>query len=138
MCLTIRTAIACEPAAVRTARSWVHDQLDGLYEHIDPEVVSDAGLAISELVTNCVRADAHELVVTITAHQDGVTVAATDDAEGTPAVQQPGIASPTGRGLQIVDALTEEWGVTPDDGHKTVWGRFALPGSPEPTFACDH
>jgi anti-sigma regulatory factor (Ser/Thr protein kinase) len=34
--------------------------------------------------------------------------------------------SESGRGLRIVDRLTEDWGVTDEESTRTVWARFAL------------
>ncbi len=136
MCRTVSTPLRCDADAVSSARQWVREQLTQLYPGLDDGVVGDAGLIVSELVTNCVRADAHELSLSLTAHNGQVVVATTDDAPGVPRQQNPPEGSPCGRGLQIVDALTAEWGVTPSDGRKTVWGRFDLRDSPAASFDC--
>ena len=42
-------------------------------------------------------------------------------------MQAPGATEPHGRGLRVVDALSEEWGVSPSgDEGKTVWFRILL------------
>lgn len=145
MCHTVRTSIACDPAAVRIAREWLREQLHSLYTDLDGDLVQDATLTVSELVTNCVRADAHQLTVTLTAHRGDMVIATTDDAPGVPQRRSPAPETPCGRGLQIVEALTDEWGVSPSDTTKTVWTRFALAGvaagaaprMPGSSFDCD-
>ncbi|WP_084180968.1 ATP-binding protein [Jatrophihabitans endophyticus] len=122
---------------MRDARDWIREQLTELYPSIDTAVVDDAGLAVSELVTNCVRADAHELTLSMIAHRFDVVVATTDDAPGVPHRVTAPPSATSGRGLQIVEALTTEWGVSPGDGHKTVWGRFSLTDSTRCSFDCD-
>ncbi|GAB2460246.1 ATP-binding protein [Jatrophihabitans fulvus] len=136
MCRTIDASFVCEPEAVGEARRWVRDQLEQLFPDLDGLVADDVGLTVSELVTNCVRADGHDLSVSLTAHRSEITVAATDDAPGVPVVSSPPDSQPSGRGLAIVEAVTSAWGVeSAGDGHKTVWGRFDVTGA-ESTFEC--
>lgn len=42
-------------------------------------------------------------------------------------VAPPADAAETGRGLLLVQALTQAWGVTPRDVGKTVWAEIAVP-----------
>jgi anti-sigma regulatory factor (Ser/Thr protein kinase) len=137
VCNTVRTTVRCEPSAVRATRMWVSDQLGTLYTGSADDLVADAALTVSELVTNCVRADAHEVTVTLVAHRGDLVLAVTDDAPGLPSrvTATPGMTS--GRGLQIVESITAEWGVDPAEGSKTVWGRFSLADGTLAGFDCD-
>lgn len=80
-----------------------------------------AELLVYELATNCVRhaGSAFDVEVTLTA--DGARVAVSDDAEGIPAPRSPGPDEATGRGLNIVQALSRDWGVERTPTGKTVW-----------------
>ena len=66
---------------------------------------------VSELATNGIRhgQTSFDLVIELTA--DEIRVEVTDHGGGTPTMRFPGPDEPTGRGLQIVDMLSERWGV---------------------------
>jgi anti-sigma regulatory factor (Ser/Thr protein kinase) len=81
-------------------------------------------LMVSELAANCVVHAATEFEVVITRTAECVRVEVTDTGDGQPSVRWPGPLQPKGRGLQIVSALADEWGVEPapdDAAGKTVW-----------------
>ncbi|WP_194238847.1 ATP-binding protein [Streptomyces spongiae] len=97
-------------------------------------VADDAALCSSELVTNsCVHAEGAGAVLQLAV--DGVAVRVTiyDDDPALPVLRE-GYDGESGRGLWIVDALTEgRWGIEPGigmglgrDGGKGVW--FELGG----------
>ncbi|BAU86045.1 hypothetical protein SLA_5163 [Streptomyces laurentii] len=52
-----------------------------------------------------------------------------DAGDGCPEIQRPAAEDTHGRGLQIVDALTHNWGVSPRPGGigKTVWADLKAP-----------
>lgn len=135
MCHADHVSLPCTGASVRTARRWVSNRIRQLYGH--PAVpAEDAEVVVSELVTNCLRADAHEFTVSIEAHHRRLRIAATDDALGVP---QPHQAAPTddhGRGLTIVAGLSQSWGVEPGPVSKTVWADIAVPDGNHPAFDC--
>ncbi|MFH8841480.1 ATP-binding protein [Streptomyces sp. NPDC017868] len=49
-----------------------------------------------------------------------------DSGDGTPAVREP--SDELGRGLLLVEALADRWGVGARDPGKIVWCEFAVPG----------
>lgn len=108
-----------------------------MYGQLGP-AADDAKLVVSELITNSVEANCQEAVLAIDAHRDRVTVAVSDDAPGAPALERPPPDVSRGRGLVIVDALTERWGVDygAREGRKTVWAQLRVPTSAVPTFEC--
>lgn len=135
MCHRAETSFACAPASVAQARHWASDHLAAMYEgRLDP--VRDVELVVSELVTNCVQAQAHQFVVAIETHHTYIKVSAHDDAPGVPAKRAPPVDGPGGRGLVIVEALSRRWGVTPTGPGKTVWAEFPVPVGLRPTFTC--
>ena len=95
---------------------------------LDDETASDAALIASELVTNAVRhaqpLPSGHLAVEWTFGPDGYRIAVTDGGGGsTIAPRQAGHDDPSGRGLQIVASLSDDWGVIANPTGTTVWAR---------------
>jgi anti-sigma regulatory factor (Ser/Thr protein kinase) len=100
----------------------------------------DAGLVLSELISNALRhaTPLPDATVRVTWRQDGdcLEIAVSDGGGPTvPAVNEPGSSAIGGRGLGIVDRLSLRWGVcasrggdgeTDGDGETTVWAELAL------------
>ncbi len=86
------------------------------------EVREAVELMVSELATNCIRHVNTAFRVSIRRVQGELRVEVTDHGGGVPAMRSPGPDDPTGRGLRIVDMLSDRWGVAdPGAGGKTVW-----------------
>ncbi|MBO0512658.1 ATP-binding protein [Streptomyces beijiangensis] len=89
-----------------------------------PEPADAAELALTELIANAVRHVPGRRCSTLILRQgDGVRVEVTDTCPQLPRpVRRPGLAE-SGRGLLLVDAVTDDWGVEPrpDGSGKTVW-----------------
>jgi anti-sigma regulatory factor (Ser/Thr protein kinase) len=96
---------------------------------IDPDSIDMVVLVASELVGNAVRhtptADGG-LVVDWTIDGGGVTVQVADPSPAAPAPRDPADTEPGGRGLRIVQALADDWGVRPTDGGKRVWAHVPV------------
>ena len=78
-------------------------------------------VVVSELVTNSVlhAGTMARVVVVVDVRCVRVEV---HDADGTlPTLRRPSPETVTGRGLMLVDALTDRWGCAPDVGGKVVW-----------------
>jgi anti-sigma regulatory factor (Ser/Thr protein kinase) len=102
--------------------------------------VCDAGLVLSELISNALRhaspLPGSTLEVSWTLHSDSVEVAVSDGGGGDmPRVNEPGNCSVGGRGLSIVDRLSLQWGVCGgrDKAEKKVWAEVPVlyGGAPE-------
>ncbi|MGN6608762.1 MAG: ATP-binding protein, partial [Jatrophihabitans sp.] len=72
--------MTCEPAAVPAARHWTTEQLDLMYA--SAPTADDVALVVSELVSNCVRAEAHTFTLALEGHHERLRVEAADDAPG--------------------------------------------------------
>ena len=131
--LSSRIAFTAAPAAVRRARHWIAAQL----ARTDPaELIDAAVLLVSELVTNAVHASAAaagssgadpgrvELAVART--RDTVRIEVSDSAHGSlPAPADPSADDESGRGLQVITALTRQWGCRSVQRGKVVWCELA-------------
>lgn len=77
---------------------------------------------VSELATNAVRYTDGSFNVCIEQYQDTVRVEVSDGTSAMPVLQTPGPAEIGGRGLLIVQRLSDDWGVADSGpGGKTVW-----------------
>jgi anti-sigma regulatory factor (Ser/Thr protein kinase) len=88
-------------------------------------------LLVSELVTNSVRhaglASGDPVSVQISDRADHMRLAVHDGGRGfTPSVQDPGPLALGGRGLVLVSALSDHWGVDCDAAGCTVWCEVAI------------
>ena len=91
-------------------------------------IADSAALVVSELTTNAVKhapGDCFELTLR---RRRGFLIIEVSDcfAERVPKVQTASAEQTTGRGLPIVDAISERWGVRPRQGGKTVWAHLRI------------
>jgi two-component sensor histidine kinase len=94
----------------------------GAVEGAAPDAVQAVELMVSELATNCIRHAEREFDLTIVSTAGEIRVEVSDAASGVPTKRSPGLEDPTGRGLQIVELLSQDWGVDlAPEGGKTVW-----------------
>ena len=123
--MTTTRSFPRRPESVAAARRFVKQALRGTAT----DVLDAVELMVSELATNCVRHTNTAFDLTVDRAQGLIRVEVTDRAGGTPTMRSPGPQDPTGRGLQIVNMLSDSWGVEsrPTTG-KTVW--FTLAATP--------
>ncbi|MFD4785853.1 ATP-binding protein [Streptomyces sp. NPDC058459] len=90
----------------------------------------DLALIVSELVTNAVlhgkTAPGRQVEVTLDHRAGRVRVEVRDTGEGMPRRRPRVPLAVSGRGIEIVDALSEAWGVTEQVVGKTVWAELAV------------
>ncbi len=120
-------SFSADPRSVRAARRFAEDTLAG-----EPARVLEAiTLMVSELATNSIRHAGSGFRLLIMTTRAGIRVEVTDTAGGIPMMRSPAPDEPSGRGLRIVDMLSDSWGVEgPSGTGKTVW--FTLAGSRAP------
>lgn len=119
-----------DPPAVAAARHFVEAALTGT----DASLRERAVLMVSELATNVVRHARGEFTVEIEVRPDGTYLAVHDASSVRPTPRTPEPTDASGRGLQIVDALADEWGVDATADGKVVWCR--LPPAERPASSC--
>ncbi|SCD35439.1 SpoIIE family protein phosphatase [Streptomyces halstedii] len=133
--ITARAAATFDPVgrSVATARAFVRDTLQG-WGYTD--IVDDAVVLTSELVTNAVVHAGTAADVLCLRTEDGVRVEVSDHyPEREIPLQSSGLdfGSPDregGRGLLLCAALASRWGVEYTPEHKHVWFQLDLPERP--------
>lgn len=115
-------SLPADANAAAIARQFVEDNRD----HIDPELIEDAQLLVSEIVTNAVRHGRPDITLNVRVEPPAIGIAVGDFGEELPArpIGPPPPDQPSGRGLLIVEAVASAWGVTrnPDAlPGKVVW-----------------
>jgi anti-sigma regulatory factor (Ser/Thr protein kinase) len=104
--------------SVADARRFAREALRDLR----PESLEVVELMVSELATNCIRHSKTAFDIVIGRSGLNVRIEVTDRAGGTPRVRSPRPEDPSGRGLKIVEMLSNDWGVDYHPGNgKTVW-----------------
>lgn len=107
----------CRPASVPAARRFARELLS---EH-PSEIVDAVELMVSELATNSVRHAHTDFELEIGTREQAIQVEVRDTGQGRPVPRSPAAADPSGRGLRIVEAMSDTWGVTLSPKGKTVW-----------------
>jgi DNA-binding NarL/FixJ family response regulator len=108
--------------AVREARAIVRDLLRRWGFH---DLVDDAALVVSELVTNAVTHASSAVAVVVNKSGGGVRIEVRDQGPGTPDPQPPSDSAEGGRGLMVVSALAKAWGIDSAPPTKSVWVELA-------------
>jgi PAS domain S-box-containing protein len=106
-------------SAVITARHLVADHL--VARSVPRTLVDDAVLATSELLTNAIVHGLGPVDLRLRTTGREVLVEVQDQATFLPRKMRPTVEDEHGRGLQIVAAVAERWGVRATDNGKSVW-----------------
>jgi PAS domain S-box-containing protein len=109
-----------EPVSVRNARRFLRSFLR---EQARDDLVDAAEMALSEIVTNAVLHAHTDFEVSAALLDDGsLRVEVTDSSPQLPAQRRYGEQATTGRGMQLVAAVTADCGVVGNGARgKTVW-----------------
>lgn len=117
--------LAAQLSSVTTGRHFARDVVNewGLEQFVD-----DVQLGTSELVANAVRHAGTE--VTLTLRKDIALII--EVVDGHRELHRPfsphlDLAAENGRGLQIVAAISDDWGISSVDGGKCIWFSLELP-----------
>ena len=94
-----------------------------------------AALVATELVANAVRHAGTALTVTVEADPARLHVAVTDRSPQEPRTRSAQLLDEGGRGLFLVETLSERWGVEVGPEGKTVWADIGLRAPVEPAKA---
>lgn len=105
-------------ASVGAARHFTRDALRGMGA---AEAEESATLLVSELTTNAVIHARTPLRLSIRRSSGVVRVEVRDDDPTPPRAISPDPLEAGGRGIQMVEAVADKWGVNRNERGKTVW-----------------
>jgi anti-sigma regulatory factor (Ser/Thr protein kinase) len=91
----------------------------------------DIAIVLSELLTNALRhgadAPARPVRVALVQPAQFVLVVVADPGREVPVLREPDYLAESGRGLHVINALSDTWGcTTPTDAGKAVWALFSV------------
>jgi anti-sigma regulatory factor (Ser/Thr protein kinase) len=130
----LRTVFAAQPSRASAVRRMVAERLSHL--RLPAEQLDNAVLVTDELFANAVRHGSSDIGDTVTVgiectdHDVRVTVA--DRSPDLPRHRTADLAEESGRGLAIVAALADDWGIAPPDPGETgkrVWFSLDIRGT---------
>jgi anti-sigma regulatory factor (Ser/Thr protein kinase) len=118
--LSVNLQLERDKAAPARARTMVR----GLEPLLGEEKTEDATLLVSELVTNAVRYGGPPVRVRVAcggADGAGLQVAVSDGNPDPPVRRDVAPEAEGGRGVALVDIISDRWGVEHAEKGKTVW-----------------
>lgn len=121
MCLSTPRAecrLPVSPEAPALARTFLRTAT--CTEH-HANVVDDAVLLVSELVTNSVLHGGPPVVVAVDCDDDSLQVRVRDGSPTMPSPRDAARDAESGRGLELVQTISDAWGVDPAPDGKNVW-----------------
>ncbi|MGK5532027.1 SpoIIE family protein phosphatase [Streptomyces sp. URMC 129] len=116
-----------EAEAARQARERVRDQLTVWGAE---DLITTTELIVSELVGNAIRYAAPlpgDVLRLRLLRATSVTCELADGSESSPRIRHPGLLDETGRGLQLVAAMSHQWGSRFTQEGKVIWSEQPLP-----------
>jgi anti-sigma regulatory factor (Ser/Thr protein kinase) len=118
------TTLPPELGSVPVARHWSREVCIGA--GVAAVMIDDVALIVTELVTNAIiHARSYvtlDLAIDMSEGGDArVRVSVADEDSRTPSLEPPDTGALGGRGLAIVRALVDQFGVEPSDIGKSVW-----------------
>lgn len=112
----------------RLARRLAVHQLDEWGVPYGSELSDDVAVIVAELATNAVvhgYVPGRDFELRLTAGVDGLRIEVSDAREERrPALCEGAVDAEAGRGLRLVEALAEKWGVAERVVGKTVWAEI--------------
>jgi anti-sigma regulatory factor (Ser/Thr protein kinase) len=123
-----QTELALEPKAesVRASRDLVRRTLGS----VDCELAEVAATLTNEVVANAIRHGRPPIELSVVGDGELVVIAVTDSGPGLPVLRETDRTAESGRGLIILEAFSDDWGVAPLAQGKQVWFRLHI--------ACPH
>ena len=117
-------ALDSTPESVRISRELVRSTL----RSVDGELVDVATILTDEMVTNAVKHGQPPISLAIAGDDEGIVISVADGGPELPVARTVSRTAECGRGLMIIDILSDEWGVVPLYEGKKIWIRLHAPG----------
>lgn len=111
-----------EPPSARAVRQFVTKTLAEVPQ------LDDIVLTASELASNVIRHAHTPFTVQLELHENMVRLAVSDESPYVPAVED---ADESHRGLRLVDAASDKWGIDGNRNGKTIWAEFETGKDPQ-------
>jgi anti-sigma regulatory factor (Ser/Thr protein kinase) len=121
-----RLALTRSPTSVAAARRFIEGRAAAW--SLPEPAVDQLALIGSELVTNAVLHARTELTLALELRHDRVRISVTDRSQAPPTLRHYRPDALTGRGLAVVAALSDRWGVSAAADGKVVWAEVAANG----------
>lgn len=130
--LAKRVELLAGPEAPHDARLVVRDALDAW--GVPDGVVEDTVLAVSELVTNAVKhaRSSSVLELEIGETREWLRFSVSDASRVPPLARLASDSDESGRGLAVLAALSDRWGIEQHGPGKRVWCEVDLPRRLQP------
>ncbi|MGZ4639927.1 MAG: ATP-binding SpoIIE family protein phosphatase [Actinomycetes bacterium] len=109
--------------SVPLARSWAEGWLAAAV--VPTDLVEATVLVVSELVTNAVRQGDGPVRIGLELTDESLLVEVFDSGHRLPRLADSAVDSTGGRGLHLIDTLSDRWGVREELDGKTVWARLS-------------
>ena len=135
MCRYEQTTLPPHPAAAGHARRWLTDLL---IQWDLADAADDLRVVVSELVSNAVlhARTALDVALSIAEGVLELSVSDRDPRSPRPRPQRADDSATSGRGLVLVEALSDDWGISQRMDGKDVWFRVAAPAGWRYAQAC--
>ena len=82
---------------------------------------------MNEMLTNTLVHGGQVALLSAELRDGVVRIEVRDRSLQRPEARDPHHGTPTGRGLRIITAVSDRWGVDPVDDGKIVWSEIAIP-----------
>lgn len=96
-----------------------------------------AALLVSELVTNALLHARTDMVVGLNRINGRVVLEVTDGSSQAPTARRFSLHAGTGRGLHLIESMSQDWGVRTLPSGKTVWAELSVDPDEPQEFAFD-
>ncbi|WP_178380129.1 ATP-binding protein [Cryptosporangium aurantiacum] len=123
--------VPADPSASAAARRFL--QQTAADWDLSPDLTEVAQLVVSELVSNAVEHAGTPSTVVLELTDTGLRISVRDGSTVQPVARPLDMVSFRGRGLPLIDRVSERWGIADHPDGKTVWAALAV----EPDVASD-
>lgn len=121
--VNVETHLVPDPMSARAAREVMEAALQPWG---DEEATEVAVLLTTELVTNAIVHAQTDFALRVSTHSERLRVEVSDSSSDPPRLIAVHGLEDHGRGLHLVDVLSQSWGVDWRNDHKVVWFELTL------------
>lgn len=121
--MELRVPVEADPSAVSPARRAIMRQLEswGFDDQVD-----DTAIIVSELVTNAVRYGRAPIELRLTTLPSTIRLEVSDGSAALPVGRIAADDEANGRGIHLIEQLSDSWGTVTTGAGKTVWAELRV------------